>query len=159
MITMDVQRLLAASQACAPASLRECLPSQSCLCPGARGPACCRGWTIVWGALSLLMTLIPSFRDFRLLNVIALAGTAFTAIYICASAGVHGFTRNAVNLAPYSFQTFFTGANVFLWAYGGHGVSFEVRHQHLSCLDKLLLACASCLGIWLAVLASKGWLV
>ena len=80
----------------------------------------------MWGALSLLMTLIPSFRDFRLLNVIALAGTGFTAIYICVSAGVHGFTHNAVNLAPYSFQTFFTGANVFLWAYGGHGVSFEV---------------------------------
>lgn len=79
----------------------------------------------MWGALSLLMTLIPSFRDFRFLNVIALAGTAFTAIYICVSAGVHGFQHNAVNLAPYNFQSFFTGANVFLWAYGGHGVSFE----------------------------------
>ena len=80
----------------------------------------------MWGALSLLMTLVPSFRDFRLLNVIALAGTGFTAIYICVSAGVHGFQPNAVNLAPYNFQSFFTGANVFLWAYGGHGVSFEV---------------------------------
>ncbi|CAL5220457.1 g2477 [Coccomyxa viridis] len=85
-----------------------------------------RGWTLVWGALSLLMTLVPSFRDFRLLNVIALAGTGFTAIYICVSAGVHGFQANAVNLAPYNFQSFFTGANVFLWAYGGHGVSFEI---------------------------------
>ncbi len=39
-----------------------------------------RSWTLVWGALSLLMTLIPTFRDFRLLNVIAMAGTGFTAM-------------------------------------------------------------------------------
>ena len=87
----------------------------------------------MWGALSLLMTLIPSFRDFRFLNVVALAGTGFTAIYICVSAGVHGFQHNAVNLAPYNFQSFFTGANVFLWAYGGHGVSFEVSCPLLYC--------------------------
>jgi hypothetical protein len=83
----------------------------------------CRGWTLVWGALSLLMTLIPTFRDFRLLNVIAMAGTGFTAVYIWVAAAVHGFKPGAVNLAPYNMQSFFTGANVFLWAYGGHGVS------------------------------------
>jgi auxin influx carrier (AUX1 LAX family) len=85
-----------------------------------------RSWTLVWGALSLLMTLIPTFRDFRLLNVIAMAGTGFTAIYIWVTCAHHGFQAGAVNLAPYNFQSFFTGANVFLWAYGGHGVSFEI---------------------------------
>ena len=102
-------------------------------------PLSCRGWTLVWGALSLLMTLIPSFRDFRFLNVVALAGTGFTAIYICVSAGVHGFQHNAVNLAPYNFQSFFTGANVFLWAYGGHGVSFEVSCPLCNCTMHTLL--------------------
>lgn len=82
-----------------------------------------RGWTLVWGALSLLMTLIPTFRDFRLLNVIALAGTGFTAVYIWVASGVHGFAPGAAKLAPYDVQSFFTGANVFLWAYGGHGVT------------------------------------
>lgn len=85
-----------------------------------------RGWTYVWGALSLLMTLVPTFRDFRLLNVIAIAGTAFTAVYIWVSSAVHGYSPGAANLAPYNLQSFFTGANVFLWAYGGHGVSFEI---------------------------------
>ncbi|EIE20383.1 hypothetical protein COCSUDRAFT_30594 [Coccomyxa subellipsoidea C-169] len=85
-----------------------------------------RGWTLVWGALSLLMTLIPTFRDFRLLNVIAIAGTGFTAVYIWIECHYHGFTPGAANLAPYNIQSFFTGANVFLWAYGGHGVSFEI---------------------------------
>ncbi len=80
----------------------------------------------MWGALSLLMMLIKDFRDFRLLNVIALAGTGFTALYICVASGLHGFQPGAVRLAPYSFQSFFTGANVFLWAYGGHGITFEV---------------------------------
>ena len=74
-----------------------------------------RGWTLVWGALSLLMTLIPTFRDFRLLNVVAMAGTAFTALYIWAASIGHGLTPAAAHLAPYSFQSFFTGANVFLW--------------------------------------------
>ena len=69
----------------------------------------------MWGALSLLMTLIPTFRDFRLLNVIAMAGTAFTALYIWAASIGHGLRPAAAHLAPYSFQTFFTGANVFLW--------------------------------------------
>ena len=77
----------------------------------------------MWGALSLLMTLIPSFRDFRFLNVVALAGTGFTAIYICVSAGVHGFQHN-----------------VFLWAYGGHGVSFEVSYSLLNYADARLEA-------------------
>ena len=69
------------------------------------------------------MTLIPTFRDFRALNVLAMAGTGFTAVYIWAQCGLHGFQHGAVDLAPYGFQSFFTGANVFLWAYGGHGLS------------------------------------
>ena len=80
-------------------------------------PAClpARGWTLVWGALSLLMTLIPTFRDFRALNVIAMAGTGFTALYIWVASIGHGLQPAAARLAPYSFQSFFTGANVFLW--------------------------------------------
>ena len=62
------------------------------------------GWTYVWGALSLLMTLIPTFRDFRLLNVIAIAGTGFTAVYIWVASAVHGYPAGAANLAPYNIQ-------------------------------------------------------
>lgn len=58
----------------------------------------------MWGALSLLMTLIPTFRDFRLLNVIAIAGTGFTAVYIWVSSALHGFPAGAANLAPYDVQ-------------------------------------------------------
>jgi hypothetical protein len=58
-------------------------------------------------------------------------GWALTAVvltprarrYIWVTCAHHGFQAGAVNLAPYNFQSFFTGANVFLWAYGGHGVS------------------------------------
>ena len=74
-------------------------------------------------ALRPQMTLIPTFRDFRALNVMAMAGTAYTAVYIWTQCAMHGFQRGAANLAPYSFQSFFTGANVFMWAYGGHGLS------------------------------------
>ena len=98
----------------------------------------------MWGALSLLMMLIKDFRDFRLLNVIALAGTGFTALYICVASGLHGFQPGAVRLAPYSFQTFFTGANVFLWAYGGHGITFEVGLPPLGPAHDMCLVLGCC---------------
>jgi hypothetical protein len=34
------------------------------------------------------MSLVPNFRHFRLLNIISLVGTAYTAVYLIATAGV-----------------------------------------------------------------------
>ena len=55
-------------------------------------------------------TLIESNnRSCRLLNVIAVAGTAYTAIYIVAVAFEHGFQSAAVDLGPHTFTSFFAG--------------------------------------------------
>lgn len=37
------------------------------------------------------MSLVPNFRHFRLLNIISLVGTAYTAVYLIATAGVCHF--------------------------------------------------------------------
>ena len=45
-------------------------------------------WALVWGAiLTCTMTLVPTFRHFRILNIISLAGTAYTAVYLIAQSG------------------------------------------------------------------------
>ncbi len=48
----------------------------------------CRVWALVWGGiLTCTMTLVPTFRHFRILNIISLAGTAYTAVYLIAQSG------------------------------------------------------------------------
>ena len=50
----------------------------------------CRTWTLIWGGiLSVTMSLVPNFRHFRLLNIISLVGTAYTAVYLIATAGIY----------------------------------------------------------------------
>lgn len=83
----------------------------------------------MWGALSLLMTLIPTFRDFRLLNVIAIAGTGFTAVYIWVTCHFHGFQQGAVNLAPYNMQV--CRSSVFMAIAGCARVSYCCLSQNL----------------------------
>ncbi|DBA95338.1 TPA: Lymphocyte transmembrane adapter 1 [Trebouxia sp. C0006] len=74
-----------------------------------------RVWALVWGAiLTCTMTLVPTFRHFRILNIISLAGTAYTAVYLIAQSG------------PAKMQNLFLGANVFMSGFGGHSMSFEV---------------------------------
>ena len=51
---------------------------------------CCRIWTIIFGAvLTCTMTFIPSFRHFRIYNIISLTGTAYTALYLIITACKH----------------------------------------------------------------------
>ena len=41
----------------------------------------CRDWGLVWGGVCMGMSLIPSFRNFRLFSFLALVATSFTAWY------------------------------------------------------------------------------
>lgn len=51
----------------------------------------CRVWALVWGAiLTCTMTLVPTFRHFRILNIISLTGTFYTAVYLMAISGKYG---------------------------------------------------------------------
>ncbi|KAK9807758.1 hypothetical protein WJX72_008373 [[Myrmecia] bisecta] len=86
-----------------------------------------RTWSLVWGAiLTCTMSMIPTFRHFRIFNVIALVGTAYTAVYLWIVAGHHGLDGAAFYEGPTKLQNLFLGANVFMNAFGGHTMSFEV---------------------------------
>lgn len=46
-----------------------------------------RTWTLIFGAaLAGTMTFIPTFRHFRIYNVISLTGTAYSALYLIITA-------------------------------------------------------------------------
>lgn len=86
-----------------------------------------RIWTIIFGAvLTCTMTFIPSFRHFRIYNIISLTGTAYTAIYLITTACQIGLKSSSAPVGPTSLENIFLGANVFMNAFGGHTLSFEV---------------------------------
>ncbi|EIE19348.1 hypothetical protein COCSUDRAFT_19779, partial [Coccomyxa subellipsoidea C-169] len=88
-----------------------------------------RTWTLIWGGiLSVTMSLVPNFRHFRLLNIISLVGTAYTAVYLIATAASTGLPQAsyALTAGPLKAQNVFLGANVFMSGFGGHSMSFEV---------------------------------
>ena len=46
---------------------------------------------VIWGAVLQVFILFPRFDHFRLLNVIALFGTTFTAIYMLVVTNQQGY--------------------------------------------------------------------
>ena len=47
----------------------------------------CRTWTLIFGAaLTGTMTFVPTFRHFRIYNIISLTGTAYSALYLIIAA-------------------------------------------------------------------------
>ena len=47
-----------------------------------------RTWSLMWGGiLTCTMILVPTFRHFRILNIISLLGTFYTAVYLISTAG------------------------------------------------------------------------
>lgn len=87
-----------------------------------------RTWALIFGgALSGTMTFIPTFRHFRIYNIISLTGTAYSALYLVIAATAKiGLKAEAGHVGPTSMQSLFLGANVFMNAFGGHTLSFEV---------------------------------
>ena len=51
-----------------------------------------RVWALIWGAiLTFSFSMIPTFRHFRVMSFIGIIGTAYTAVFIVASAAIQGF--------------------------------------------------------------------
>ncbi|KAK9909836.1 hypothetical protein WJX75_008176 [Coccomyxa subellipsoidea] len=55
-----------------------------------------RWYALVWGGILMLFTFVPTFRHFRVINIVALVGTAYTAWYIVTEAGIKGITPGAI---------------------------------------------------------------
>lgn len=54
-----------------------------------------RTYAIIWGAvLTSVFTLIPTFKHLRVICILGLVGTSYTAIYIWAESGKSGLKDN-----------------------------------------------------------------
>lgn len=83
-----------------------------------------RAYALYVGGAMVAFSFVPSFRHFRLLNIVSVFGTTFAAIYIFTTAVVHGTNPGAAQWAPVSMQDFFLGASTL--ALGGHSNALEI---------------------------------
>ncbi|EFN55688.1 hypothetical protein CHLNCDRAFT_133952 [Chlorella variabilis] len=90
-----------------------------------------RSWALVFGGVAMLMSLIPSFRNFRIFSFIALVATTFTAWYMVAM-GIIGYNDEGLQSVAWTDQTppsldgFFAGASNIIFTFGGHAMLLEV---------------------------------
>lgn len=87
-----------------------------------------REWAVVFGAVSLLTTLLPSFHNFRLLSFIGIVTTTYTAWFMFIASLVYGQVEDAKHSGPEHLETFFTGTTNILFAFGGHAITVEIMH-------------------------------
>jgi hypothetical protein len=88
-----------------------------------------RQLAIVFGALMQLSVLLPTLRHFRVINVLGLVGTTYTAWFIVVSAVLHGPTAGAAARGPVSLRNFYTGFSVIMSAFGGHAMALEIMDR------------------------------
>ncbi|KAL3158265.1 Lymphocyte transmembrane adapter 1, variant 3 [Trebouxia sp. C0009 RCD-2024] len=91
-----------------------------------------RTWTIVWGLVSLLTVLLPSFQNYRAFSFFGLVATTFTAWYMMGTAVHEGQQPGVTHAGPLDPQQFFTGATNILFTFGGHAMAVEVMHAMLA---------------------------
>lgn len=82
-----------------------------------------RDLALIFGGLMQLSVLLPTLRHFRVINMLGLLGTTYTAWFIVASAAQHGVSSAALGRGPASTRDFFTGFAVIMSAFGGHAMS------------------------------------
>lgn len=85
-----------------------------------------RTWGLIFGGIAMLSVLLPTLRHFRIINIIALIGTTYTAWYIVATAASHGVAPGAASRGPLNIENFYVGASVLFSAFGGHAMALEI---------------------------------
>jgi auxin influx carrier (AUX1 LAX family) len=94
-----------------------------------------RTYALAWGGAMLAFTAVPSYRDTRVINGIALLGTTFTAWYIvvaskpaaAAAAAAAGLVRlPPTPLGPASARNFFLGGTIIIGSLSGHVICMEI---------------------------------
>lgn len=87
-----------------------------------------REWALIFGGISMLTVLLPSFHNFRIWSIIGVVTTTYTAWYMVIAGLLHGQTANVKHSAPASMEQFFTGTTNILFAFGGHAITIEIMH-------------------------------
>ena len=80
----------------------------------------------MWGLVSLLTVLLPSFQNYRAFSFFGLVATTFTAWYMMGTAVHEGQQPGVTHSGPLDPQQFFTGATNILFTFGGHAMAVYV---------------------------------
>ena len=85
-----------------------------------------RNWALIWGGIFSMVVFVPTFRHYRLLSVLGILTTTYTAWFMTITSVVEGPQEDVVYDAPESLEGFFTGFVQLLFIYGGHTSNIEV---------------------------------
>jgi auxin influx carrier (AUX1 LAX family) len=85
-----------------------------------------RTWALLWGGIFSMISFVPTFRHYRLLSVLGILTTTYTAWYMTVTSIVEGPEEDVVYDAPVSVEGFLTGFVQLLFVYGGHTSNIEV---------------------------------
>lgn len=82
-----------------------------------------RSWALVFGALSLLTVLLPTFHNYRVWSFLGLVATTYTS-WLMVGESLHvGQAKGVQHRGPHDITTFFNGLTTVLFAYGGHSIT------------------------------------
>ena len=90
-----------------------------------------RTLTLIIGAVFSLTTLVPNYRDYRLLSFIGICSTFYTACYIVAASAANGPIENVEYTAPTSLYGFFTAFTNIIFMFGAHTVCVDLVCLHV----------------------------
>ncbi|KAK9841505.1 hypothetical protein WJX74_006936 [Apatococcus lobatus] len=87
-----------------------------------------RDWALVFGGLSLLTILLPSFHNYRVWSFLGLLATTYTSWYMVGASVDKGRVPHTVHNGPSGLRDWFVGFTNILFAYGGHSITVEIMH-------------------------------
>mmetsp|Transcript_14431 Transcript_14431/g.31281 ORF Transcript_14431/g.31281 Transcript_14431/m.31281 type:complete len:481 (+) Transcript_14431:110-1552(+) len=85
-----------------------------------------RTWSLIWGGLFSLIAFVPTFRHYRILSMIGILTTTYTAWFMTITSAIEGPKEDVIYDAPVSVEGFFNGFVQLLFVYGGHTSNIEV---------------------------------
>ena len=85
-----------------------------------------RTWALIWGGVFSLIAFVPTFRHYRVLSVLGILTTTYTAWFMTITSAIEGPQEEVVHDAPTDINSFFAGFVQLLFVYGGHTSNIEV---------------------------------
>ncbi|KAL7544876.1 hypothetical protein ACHAWF_008254 [Thalassiosira exigua] len=77
-----------------------------------------RTWALIWGGMFSLIAFVPTFRHYRILSVLGILTTTYTAWFMTITSAIEGPQDYVVYDAPQNVEGFFNGFVQLLFIYG-----------------------------------------
>ncbi|CAK9224979.1 unnamed protein product [Sphagnum jensenii] len=107
-----------------------------------------RTWTAVFGAMSMVVVMLPTMHNFRIWSLIGILTTTYTAWYLFGASISNGQVPGVKHTAPINLETFFVGSTNLLFASGGHAITIEIMHAMWRPVRYKYVYVFTCLYVW-----------